>query len=84
MSETLQKLSSLERWKRMADEIRAEAEKIPLGRAHDAMIKKLRQLETACQVNEWLASPGLRPPIDPTRMTREDKRLPDAQDRRHG
>jgi len=54
---------SIERWKRMAKEYRAEAEKLPQGRAHDAMMKKVRQLETACEINEWLASPGLRSPI---------------------
>lgn len=28
----------------------------------DALLKKIRQLETAAHINEWLTSPGLKPP----------------------
>ena len=28
----------------------------------DGLLRKIRQLETALRVNEWLTSPGLRPP----------------------
>ena len=54
--------SSIERWKRFADETREEMKKLPYGRARDAMAKKLRQLEAACEISEWLASPGHQPP----------------------
>ena len=57
-----------QKWKRLAEEARDEAKKLPPGRARDAMVKKARQLETACHINEWVSSPGLRPPVDPTRM----------------
>ena len=32
------------------------------GPDRDAMLKKIRQLETASHINEWLRSPGLRSP----------------------
>jgi len=39
-----------------------EAAKLPPGPAKDAMLKKIRQLDTASHVNEWLSSPGLKSP----------------------
>jgi hypothetical protein len=47
-----------------AEKARLEAQvpTVPHGPARDALIKKIRQLETASHVNEWLASPGLQPP----------------------
>jgi hypothetical protein len=35
---------------------------IPYGPQRDALVKKIRQLETASHMNDWLMSPGLRPP----------------------
>ena len=32
------------------------------GPDRDAMLKKIRQLDTASHINEWLTSPGLRSP----------------------
>jgi hypothetical protein len=32
------------------------------GPQRDGLLKKIRQLETALHINEWLSSPGLRPP----------------------
>ena len=34
----------------------------PVGPERDALIKKIRQIETASHINEWLSSPGLQPP----------------------
>lgn len=28
----------------------------------DALLKKIRQLDTAAHIKEWLTSPGLKPP----------------------
>ncbi len=50
------------KWKAIADIARDEAERLPLGKDRDALIKKARQLDTASHINEWLSSPGLRPP----------------------
>jgi len=32
------------------------------GPDRDALLEKVRQLETASHINEWLTSPGLRSP----------------------
>jgi hypothetical protein len=47
-----------------AEKARLEAElpNVPHGPVRDALLKKIRQLETASHVNEWLTSPGLQPP----------------------
>jgi hypothetical protein len=39
-----------------------EADKLPPGPEKDALLTKIRQLEVASHINDWLASPGLRPP----------------------
>ncbi len=33
------------------------------GRVRDKLLDKLRQLDTAAHINEWLSSPGLRAPV---------------------
>ena len=35
----------------------------PYGPKRDALVKKIRQLETASHMNEWLQSPGLKAPL---------------------
>jgi hypothetical protein len=40
----------------------AAAEKLTPGPQKDALLKKIRQLETASHINDWLSSPGLQPP----------------------
>jgi hypothetical protein len=52
-----------EKWKRLADESREVAMKLPPGGERDALLKKARQLETACHMSEWVSSSGLRPPV---------------------
>ena len=32
------------------------------GPKQDELLNKIRQLETAAQINEWLSTPGLQPP----------------------
>jgi hypothetical protein len=32
------------------------------GPQRDALVRKIRQLETASHMSEWLRSPGLQPP----------------------
>jgi hypothetical protein len=45
-----------------AKRLRAEAKLLPPGAARDQMIRRARQAEIAAHMNEWLNSPGLRPP----------------------
>jgi hypothetical protein len=35
---------------------------LPPGPQRDALQKKVRQLETAAHINEWVSSPGLQSP----------------------
>ena len=51
-----------ERLDQEAKRLRTEAEKLPPGCERDELLRKARQAETAFHVNEWLTSPGLRPP----------------------
>lgn len=50
---------------RLAEEakrLRRKAKLLPAGAKRDEIIRKARQAETASHINEWLTSPGLRPP----------------------
>jgi hypothetical protein len=44
------------------EEVREQAAKLPPGPERDALLKKLRQADTAAQMEDWLNSPGLQPP----------------------
>jgi hypothetical protein len=45
-----------------AKPLRNEARGTPPGVKRDDLIRRARQIETACHVKEWLSSPGLQPP----------------------
>ena len=45
-----------------AREARERAEKLPPGTEKDDLLRKARQADTAFHLEEWLNSPGLRPP----------------------
>jgi hypothetical protein len=45
-----------------AERLRAEAKLLPPGAARDEIVRKARRAEIAAHINEWLTSPGLRPP----------------------
>jgi hypothetical protein len=45
-----------------AKRLRAEAKLLPPSAARDEMIRRARQAKIAAHLNEWLTSPGLRPP----------------------
>jgi hypothetical protein len=51
-----------ERLDQEAERLRTEAGKLPPGIEREELLRKARQAETAFHVNEWLSSPGLRPP----------------------
>ena len=42
--------------------LRDEAARIPSGTARDLLLRRAGQAETALHIDEWLSSPGLRPP----------------------
>jgi hypothetical protein len=50
---------------RLANEkkrLEAELAKLQPGPERDQLLLKLRQLDTASHINEWLSSPGLQSP----------------------
>ena len=51
-----------DRLEKEAERLRQEAEAKPPGPEREALLRKARQAETALNINEWLTSPGLRPP----------------------
>jgi hypothetical protein len=51
-----------ERLSEQATRLRAEAKLLPPGALRDAVIRKMRQTETALHMSQWLASPGLQSP----------------------
>ena len=53
---------SLEALSEEAKRLRAEAKLLPPGSVRDEMIRRARRAEIASHLDEWLTSPGLRPP----------------------
>jgi hypothetical protein len=44
------------------EHFRQQAEQLPHGPAHGAVVRKIRQNETAAHISDWLSSPRLRQP----------------------
>ena len=42
--------------------LEAQLAKLKPGNQMDVVLKKIRQLDTAAHMSEWLTSPGLQPP----------------------
>jgi hypothetical protein len=51
-----------ERLSEEAKRLREKARLLPPSAERDEMIRKARQAETVSHMNDWLTSPGLRPP----------------------
>jgi hypothetical protein len=51
-----------DRLSKEAERLRQEAETKPPGPEQYDLLRKARQAETAAHIDEWLASPGLKPP----------------------
>jgi len=49
----------LEAWSK---ELRERAEKLPPGAERDELLRKLSQVHTAVQFDDWTNPPGLQPP----------------------
>lgn len=50
-------------WHDQAEAPERETEGLPVGRARTALMKKARQLRTASEMDRWISSPGLKPPV---------------------
>jgi hypothetical protein len=55
-------LSFPDRLTNEADRLRKEADALTPGPDRDELLKKARQADVAAHMDEWLSSPGLRPP----------------------
>jgi hypothetical protein len=42
--------------------LEAQIAELPPSPQRDGLLRKIRQLETASHINEWLSSPGLQSP----------------------
>ena len=51
-----------DRLKNFSDELKAKAAELRPGPERDALLKRVRQAETASHIDEWANSPGLQPP----------------------
>jgi hypothetical protein len=51
-----------QKWHEQAEACKREAEKLPFGKEHEALLRVARQLETASLIDKWVSSPGLSPP----------------------
>jgi hypothetical protein len=56
------KITIEQQWYQQSEDAKNEAKNLPQGKDREVLIRKARQLHTASQINEWLSSPGLRPP----------------------
>jgi hypothetical protein len=51
-----------DRFAAFAADARAKANLLPPGPERDALLKKIRQADTAARLDQWAQSPGLQPP----------------------
>ena len=61
-SRVRQPASLKDRLTAFAEEARARASQLRPGHERDDLLKKARQADTAACLDEWVNSPGLRPP----------------------
>jgi hypothetical protein len=62
MLRTQPKPSFQQRLAQEAHRVKERTETLPQGKERELLSRKARQLETASRINEWMSSPGLRPP----------------------
>ena len=51
-----------ERLAMQAQRLKEQAQTLPPGTDREMLLKRVQQTETACRINAWLTSPGLRSP----------------------
>jgi hypothetical protein len=56
------RMTTEQNWHEQSEQAKSEAAKLPPGKEREGLLRKARQLEVACHINEWISSPGLRPP----------------------
>ena len=58
----MRKITLEQKWHQQSEAAKNEAEKLPHGKEREALVRIARQLETASKIDQWLSSPGLKPP----------------------
>jgi hypothetical protein len=58
----MRKITLEQKWHQELEAAKNEAEKLPQGKEREALVRIARQLETASKIDQWLSSPGLKPP----------------------
>jgi hypothetical protein len=56
------KASFHDRLAQEAQRLKEQAKKLPPGEDREVLLRRIRQVETALNINGWLLSPGLRRP----------------------
>ena len=51
-----------ERWRKQAEVLQQAAEKLPFSKQREALVREVRRLRTASQIDQWLSSAELQPP----------------------
>jgi hypothetical protein len=51
-----------DRLQAFANDVRGEASNLPPGSERDELLKKVRQVDIASDIDAWASSPGLQPP----------------------
>ncbi|QPF94095.1 hypothetical protein [Bradyrhizobium commune] len=57
-----QQLSLEDRLSAWVKQIQEQAAKLPPGPERDALLKRARQADMACHLDDWIKSSGLQPP----------------------
>ena len=57
-----QPLSLQDRLATWANDVREQASLLPPGQERELLLKKARQADTACHLEDWANSAGLQPP----------------------
>jgi hypothetical protein len=52
-----------DRLQAFASDVRAQAAELPPCPEKDDLLRKARQADTACRLEEWVNSPDLQPPL---------------------
>ncbi|WP_426612500.1 hypothetical protein [Bradyrhizobium sp. McL0616] len=57
-----QQLTLQDRLAAWSKEVKEQADALPTGPEREALIKKARQADVACHLDDWAKSPGLQSP----------------------
>ncbi|UWU67597.1 hypothetical protein [Bradyrhizobium sp. NC92] len=74
-----QSISLADRLTENVDQMRRELDALPPGPERDNMLRRIRQNETASQIEKWLGSPGLQPPTELAGLGRPTLKAPGSR-----